>query len=414
MTDNVLAFVMAGGKGSRLAPLTNHIAKPAVAFGKRKMLDIVLANLLNSNIRTVFVLTQYAAISVVDHVYKLWTPRTGVGGTIQPVTPKMKSEREFAFVGTADAVLQNWEQVTDRPNITEAAILAGDHVYVMHIGQVVKYHRAKRSQFTICVVETSCKNAAGDLGVLRVDADNRVVGFVEKPPINEVPEIPGKPGRCYASMGNYIGNVELLKQALDTDARNPSSKHDFGHDIIPALLDTDVPVYAYPFEQNIVPGQDVSYWRDIGTISAYHAAHMEMLGDVPPLNLYNEAWPIPTYADGLAEGRSVGEDPTTKVHYTALAGGAIITHATVRWSHLGRSVRIMEDASLDSCILHCNARVERGAQLMRTIVCSKVTIPAGMRIGYDRHEDEANGLHTTDLPNGQWITVVPEKYPHQT
>lgn len=408
MPDKTLGIILAGGQGSRLAPLTIDRAKPAVPYGKYRIVDFVLANIVNSNIRHALVLTQYAPQSLYTHIQEFWSRMTGYRDSIVIAPPKMRSEEEQRYDGTANAVWQNWDMVLRELYCAErVAIFGGDHIYVMNVSQVVEYHTRKESAFTICVDEVTADEAADTLGVLQVDAENRVIAFVEKPPRGEVPEIPGRKGFCYASMGNYIANTDVLGTTLRLDATNELSSHDFGRDIIPAMLARDMHVYAYPFHLNTIPGQDVPYWRDVGTLQSYYAACNEALWYVPPLNLANIAWPIPSCPDYLPGARILGDHAYTA--FVGMAGGVVIDDARVTWSSLGRRVMVRKGAVLHGCHLFDNVDVGAGAQL-RHVICDKhVTIPPGTHIGYSREADVAR-FHVESLNENQWLTVIPEHY----
>ncbi len=409
MPEKTLGIVLAGGQGSRLAPLTDARAKPAVPFGKNRIVDFVLANVVNSNIRHILVLTQYAPQSLYSHIQQFWIPMLGYRDSITITPPKMRSVDEQRYVGTANAVWQNWDMVQrERYTAERVAIFGGDHIYMMDVSQVINYHRKKESVFTICVDVVTVEEAANALGVLEVDENNRVIGFVEKPPQDEVPEIPNKKGFCYASMGNYIAETDLLGTVLQRDADDTESSHDFGKDIIPALIAHNRDVYAYPFDLNKIPGQDVPYWRDVGTLQTYYAACNEALQYVPPLNLANPAWPIPSCPDYLPEARVLGEYAHTA--FMGTSGGVVIDDASVRWSRLGRRVMIRKGAVLHGCHLFDN--VDVGEQsILRYVICDKhVRIPPNTLIGLDRVQDDARGFHTEVLDANTWLTVIPEHY----
>lgn len=412
MYDNETAcVVLAGGQGARLKSLTKDRAKPAVYFaGKYRFIDFVLANFINSGLRRrIFVVTQYAPQSLYQHIEKFWIPLCGFGESIMLTPPKMRSEEELRYMGTADAIWQNWKMLADkRFGAKRVAIFSGDHVYQMNITQVIDFHSAKGSGFTICVERVTVATAAGELGVLKVDADNRVIDFVEKPPFGEVPEIPGDPGYCLASMGNYIACTEVLGPILAEDAADVSSKHDFGKNVIPMMLARGLPLYAYPFHQNVIEGMEGHYWRDVGTLRAYYEASMETLEYVPKLNLDNPLWPIPTFPDNLASARFLGND--VKVQFTSASGGVVVDDAFVSWSVLGRRVMVKKGAGVENSILFGDVEVGHGVRLQRVICDKRVVIPSNKQIGFDKASDDSYGFHIEDLGNGQWLTVIPKDY----
>jgi glucose-1-phosphate adenylyltransferase len=411
MPQNIIGVILAGGQGSRLDPLTRHRAKPAVPIGgKYRIIDFVIANFFNSNIRNLLVLTQYAQASLSQHIQTFWIPGTGFGESIEVMPPKMRSEDESRYLGTADAVWQNWDTISSkRYGPTHVAIFSGDHIYKMDIAQVLAYHREKRSSFTICVDVVPVEVAANQLGVVQVDANNRIIGFLEKPPLEDIPHLPKRPGWCYASMGNYIADSALLGTFLKEDANDDLSKHDFGKNVIPRMHEQQVRLYAYPSTLNEIEGQPEFFWRDVGTLQAYYQTCMEMLEFVPPLNLNNRHWPIPTYPDNLPSARLLGED--VHASHVSMSGGVVVDDAVVRWSTLGRNVFVQKGADVKGSHLFDDVIVGPNAQL-RNVICDKdVVIPAGAVVGYNRAEDEARFGATTDLNgHGEWITVIPKGY----
>ncbi len=410
MPHNTIGVILAGGQGSRLDPLTRHRAKPAVPIGgKYRIIDFVLANFFNSNIRKLLVMTQYAPASLSQHIQTFWIPLTGFGESIEVMSPKMRSEDESRYVGTADAVWQNWDTISSKRYDAEyVAIFGGDHIYKMDISQVVAYHKAKNSAFTICVDMVRVEVAAKQLGVLQVDANNRIIAFLEKPPIEDIPHISDRPGWCYASMGNYIGDIHSLKEILAADAADEDSEHDFGKNVIPRMHAKGMRLYAYPSTLNEIEGQPVFFWRDVGTLQAYYKTCMEMLEFVPPLNLNNTHWPVPTYPDNLPSARFLGTDVHTA--HVSTAGGVVVDDAQVHWSSLGRNVFVQKGAVVRGSHLFDGVVVSHGATL-RNVICDKdVNIPANHSIGFDRAADAQN-FHTEDLNgHGEWITVIPKGY----
>lgn len=410
MPGKTLGIILAGGQGSRLNPLTRERAKPAVPFGGTyRIIDFVLANFLNSAMRKILVVTQYAPDSLYEHVQNFWAPLMGFGESINLVSPKMRHEHEFMYRGTADAVWQTWGSIVDRrPNVERVAIFGGDHIYKMDISQVVRYHSSKKSAFTICVEVVPVETAAEQLGVLRVDTSNRILEFVEKPKLEDVPHIPDRKGWCYASMGNYVAEVDVLGKILSDDASRTDSSHDFGRDIIPEIRKRGLPIYAYPFHLNEIEGEQGHYWRDVGTLAAYHAASTDLLDFVPRLNLRNENWKIPTYPPNQPSAMTLGTD-VASIH-TSAAGGTIVHNARTYWSILGRNNRVEQGASVENSILFDDVTVGKGARI-RFIICDKeVVIPRGTTIGYNRQEDEARGFTIEPLNDNEWLSVIPKRY----
>lgn len=406
---NTIAVVLAGGRGKRLQPLTLDRAKPAVHFGKNRIIDFVLANFFNSGLRKIVVVPQYAPKSLYEHIQRFWIPLTGMGESITLVPPKMRYDDEAQYLGTANAVWQNWDTLTSEwYNADLAAIFGGDHIYTMDVSQVVKFHRKRSSALTICVDVVPIAMAAGQLGVVQVDTSNRIIGFIEKPPHGRVPEIPDRPGYCYASMGNYIADMRALGPILAEDAQNTASEHDFGKDIIPLMHARNFPLYAYPFHLNEISGQEVHFWRDVGTLGMYYAASNEMLEFVPKLNLNNPRWPIPTFPDNLSPARFLGE--RVHVSHISTAGGVVVDDASVTWTTLGRRAHVQKGANIHASILFDNVTVGHGAQLLRVICDKHVVIPPDVRVGFDRAQDEDRGLHVEHLSDTETITVIPKRY----
>ncbi|MCR4306540.1 MAG: sugar phosphate nucleotidyltransferase, partial [Candidatus Yonathbacteria bacterium] len=298
LLNDVIGVVLAGGRGNRLLPLTAMRAKPSVPFGGKWIIaDLALWSLYNSGIRTIKVLAQYISQPLIQHVQRSWPLRPHGEPHVEVVPAQMRVHDDW-YLGTADAVYQNLDLICrDSGCFPLTAIFAADHVFKIDVGQMREFHDAKGSQFTVCAKEMLTDDAAGKFGVLIVDEKDRVIGFEEKP--EKPKEIPGKPGYCYASMGNYLADSLLLKEALEKDARDESSSHDFGNDVIPELIRGGVAMFAYNFAHNTVPGQEGPYWVDVGTIKSYWAANMDLVGPLPILNLYSEEWPILPRPDSL-------------------------------------------------------------------------------------------------------------------
>lgn len=404
VTPRVVTMVLAGGKGTRLAPLTNHRAKPSVPFaGKFRIIDFTLANAVNSGYRKIFVLLQYASRSLLHHLQRIWNTQTGRGDFVEGLFPKMRYESEFSFVGTADAVYQNW-RVLEEEDPDLVLILNGDHIYKMDYRQLVSYHLQKKSDFTICATRVPVDVAAGQLGVLVVDGDYRVIGFEEKP---EVPtEIPGDSGYCLASMGNYVLPLGIGGEILKQDAEDSDSDHDFGKNIIPSIVDSNR-VFVYPFESNRIKGEIIPpSWSDVGTTKAYFDVCMDLCEPTPRTNLYNTRWPIPSGTSDLTA-------PAKFVQNRLLTSGStIINDAKIWFAILHREVRVEDGANLDHCIIMDKSTVGFNANLRNTIVDKDVNIPDDIRIGFDIKEDKARGF-TVEPFDGGWITVVPKLYVFQ-
>ena len=317
MQVRVLTFVLAGGKGTRLYPLTKERAKPAVPFGGRyRIIDFVLSNLVNSGLLSIYVLIQFKSQSLLQHLRDGWD----LGGMLRsnfiiPVPAQMRSPGEDWYRGTADAIYQNVNLI-EQANPHVVAIFGADHIYRMNIREMIEFHVNKRARATVAAIPVP-KSIAHEFGVIETNHDGEIIGFHEKS--KDPPCMPGNPDMCYASMGNYVFSTDLLREELLKDNDSLASSHDFGRDILPNLVGK-VPIYAYDFETNRIPGDppnQAAYWRDVGTIDAYYEASMDLRAVLPSLNLYNRQWPCarldtpmrrrnsPSTTKAAAVGRSI-------------------------------------------------------------------------------------------------------------
>lgn len=371
----VLAFILAGGKGERLDPLTRERSKPAVQFaGKYRIVDFVLSNFANSGIYAIYVLVQYKAQSLIEHLRNAWR-LGGLPDHFVIVVPPQMRWTESWYQGTADAVYQNLNLLLDfRPDLV--AIFGADHVYRMDLGQMVAFHQDRGADVTVAARPVPLEHAGG-FGIIDAAADGRVLRFEEKP-ARPAP-MAGDPARAFASMGNYLFTREVLVDALIEDARR-STDHDFGRTIIPDLA-SRAGAYAYNFLDNEVPGlmshEERGYWRDIGTIDAYWQAHMDMLGPAPRLDLANPRWPILTDPYAGPSGRILSGDVTDSL----IGEGSRIEGATVRRSILGRGVRVEPGAVVEESIVMDHSVVGAGAHLRRVIADRFNVIPGELRLG---------------------------------
>lgn len=421
---SVLAMILAGGEGRRLDPLTLHRAKPAVPFGgKYRIIDFVLSNFVNSRIYNIAVLTQTKAESLIDHIERAWLSLMGalVGGiTINPAQQRVHKEW---YLGTADAVYQNFNRIS-KVNPELVAVFGGDHIYKMNLQEMIAFHHERGADMTIAAIKVPVEKAARQYGVIEVDPEWNMVGFEEKP---ETPKpIPGNPGQCLVSMGNYLFDRDLLtycfaadaqkktvtkdelKQLLQQDpqARNTHSTHDIGYDIIPFLLSSGLRVSVYDFASNSVPGVtglEVGYWRDVGTIEEFYDANMDVCGINPIFNLYNQDWPVRTSPSLFPPAKF---SFSSEVFNSVISEGAILSRSRVLNSVLGYNVRVEDGATVEYSVVFSNVLVGMGARLRRCIVDKNVRIPPGMSIGFDPGEDLRRGLHLS--PTG--ITVVPKGF----
>jgi len=394
MMDRVVAVILAGGKGLRLEPLTRDRAKPAVPFGGvYRIIDFTLSNCLNSGIRKILVLTQYKAMSLDRHINVGWQRFfCRELGEFADVVPPQQRIDESWYQGTADAVYQNIYTI-EKEHPRYVVILAGDHIYKMNYKLLVDYHVERAADITIGVLRLPRLEASRRFGVLQVDAENRVVGFEEKP-VDPKP-IPGDEAHCLASMGIYVFNARFLFEELCRDATRRGSTHDFGNDILPTVLATNR-VFAYPFvDEN---RKTSAYWRDVGTLDAYYEASMDLVAVDPQLNLYDEQWPIRTYQPNLPPPKFVFADQERRGFATdsIVCQGSIISGGRVERSILGPRVRINSYALVQNSILFEGVNIGRHAKVRRAIIDKGVDIPAGIEIGYNRQLDEARGFVVTD------------------
>lgn len=405
--DNVgrstIAMVLAGGKGERLSPLTMRRAKPSVVFGgKYKIIDFVLSNLFNSGIRKVYILTQYRAYSLNKHIRESWGKWTGLGEFYVAISPETSSESEEWFRGTADAILQ-YLRFVESSDADYVAIFGGDHIYKMDVTQMIGSHRMNRADITIAALEVPFEEASR-FGVFTVDEDGRVIGFTEKPAIPE--RIPGRE-TCFASMGNYIFSTKKLIEVL-LEGKKRYSDLDFGKHVIPMMLEQGDRVFAYNFNDNVIPGmrsEERGYWRDVGTIDSYYEANMDLINVSPQLNLYNYKWPILTNQGNLPPAKTVFDDDERRGQNldSYVSGGCITSGGTVRRSILGPLCRVNSYSLVEDSILFENVNVGRHAQIKRAIIDKNVVIPDGTIIGYDHDEDRRRGYTVTE----SGIVVVP-------
>lgn len=389
MASRVTAFILAGGKGTRLHPLTRDRAKPAVPFGGTyRIIDFTLSNCLNSSIRRVNILVQYKCISLERHIRLGWNILCPELGEYIVVIPAQQRVGERWYQGTADAVFQNIYTIEqEKPDLV--LVLAGDHVYKMNYGRLIGFHEEHDADLTISAIEVPREHAKR-LGVLQVDSTGRVVHFVEKP--DDPPEIPGKPGVCLASMGIYVFSTGKLIERLREDSEKKST-HDFGRDIIPGMTPRDA-VYACPFvdENRISDPEKPVYWRDIGTIDAYWEASMDLVSVNPIFNLYDRDWPIRTYQEQCPPAKTVfaQEFEGGRRGYaldSLVSGGCIISGGRVERSILSPFVRINSYSEVYESVLFENVEVGRYAKIRRAIIDKDSYIGPGVEIGYDLELD---------------------------
>ncbi|MGA3322888.1 MAG: glucose-1-phosphate adenylyltransferase [Terriglobia bacterium] len=398
MHIRVLGLVLAGGKGTRLFPLTRERAKPAVPFGGQyRIIDFVLSNFINSGISSIYVLTQFRSQSLLQHLSEGWQ-FSGVlkDHFIIPVPAQMRSEDGTWYQGTANAILQNLNLVEQSdPHVV--AVFGADHIYRMNVASMIDFHMAKHAEVTVAAIPVPRKHA-DEFGVIEANEDGRIMAFHEKNP--HAPTLPGDPSHVYASMGNYIFTKRALVDLLQADANEPGSHHDFGKDILPKLAG-HAPIYAYNFQTNRIPGEaedSIPYWRDVGTIDAYYEANMELRSVKPELNLYNRQWPLrsTSYPDPPAKFTFDEAHRRGEAIDSIVSGGCILSGGVVRNSILGRGVRVHASALVEGCVIMDNCDIGRHAKVRRAILDKNVRVPEGTLIGHDHDADRARGWDVTD------------------
>lgn len=400
-----LSMVLAGGEGRRLHPLTAERAKPAVPFGGRyRIIDVVLSNLVNSGLTRIKVLTQYKSASLEEHVARAWRLSPILDNYIETIPAQQRTGLNW-FRGSADAIWQCWNVVQDA-NADTAVIFGGDHVYKMDVRQMIDRHFETEAELTVAAVPVPYEEAKS-FGVLQVDAEGRVLDFREKS--EHPPEIPGRPGWCLASMGNYIFDVKVLEEELRLDQDDEASAHDFGKSILPAMVARGRRVYLYDFGKNHILGEEnPGYWRDIGTIESYFDANLDLVSIKPEFNLYNPRWPLRTGMSFDPPAKFVFSDQASArvglATDSMVTDGCIISGGQIHTSVLSNRVRVNSFAQVEQCILLEGVQVGRYSRLRRTIVDKGVTIPPGMSIGFDPEEDRRRGFHVSDTG----IVVIPK------
>jgi glucose-1-phosphate adenylyltransferase len=406
---DVLGIVMAGGMGGRLYPLTRDRAKPATPFGgKYRIIDFVLSNFVNSGVCSIYVLTQFKAQSLIQHLEEGWALSSGTmrDRFITPVPAQMRTGDDW-YRGTADAVYQNLNLIK-RARPRHVAVFGADHIYRMDIRQMVAEHVAHDADVTVAALPVKVESAS-QFGVLEVDEQGRVERFSEKP--SQPRPLPGEPEYAYASMGNYLFNTDVLLDVLSADAADPNSGHDFGHDLLPDLCQ-EFSVHAYDFRKNHIPlplkGEEPSYWRDVGTIEAYYEANMDLCAIDPSLNLYNANWPIRTMGSYDPPAKFVLDEQGRRgTAVNSIVGeGTIISGSLVRGSVIGRNVRVHSYTEVADSIVMDGVDIGRGCSIRRAIIDKHVTIPPGTRIGFDAEEDRRR---YTVSDSG--IVVIPREEP---
>ena len=403
LARRTIGLVLAGGRGSRLAHLTDRRAKPAVYFGgKFRIVDFALSNCLNSGVRRIGVLTQYKSHSLLRHLQRGWSfLRNEFNEFIDLLPAQQRMDEESWYRGTADAVYQNLD-ILMAHNPRYLLLLAGDHVYKMDYAKLIADHVALDARCTVACIEVPLEEATA-FGVMHVDLTRRVLEFLEKPA--QPPSMPGKPDRALASMGVYVFDADYLYEALKQDIANPDSSHDFGRDIIPAMVARGEAM-AHPFEMSCVRStqEAVAYWRDVGTVDAYWQANLDLTDPLPELDMYDAEWPIWTYQEQLPPAKFVHDEEGGRRGFAVeslVSGGCIVSGAHVRRSVLFSGVHLHSYASVEESVLLPQVDVGERCELRRVVIDKGCRIPPGMRIGFDAEED-ARRFHRT----GRGVVLV--------
>jgi glucose-1-phosphate adenylyltransferase len=402
---DVLVMILAGGRGERLYPLTRDRAKPAVPFGGRyRIIDFALSNFINSGFFRIKVLSQYRSNSLLIHLARGFNFGSLSEHYVDPI-PAAQGVGEMGwYIGTADAIYQNLSIVQDEMP-QDVAVFGGDHIYKMDIRQMMDFHREHHAACTVATLPFDREAASGQFGIIEVDEQWRIVGFEEKPA--DPKPLPNDPTKALVSMGNYIFDTDVLEQVLHTDHANTDSSHDFGKDVLPAMV-SRYPVYAYNFLDNTVPGEgdrERGYWRDVGTIDSYFDANMDLRNVSPMLNLYNHAWPIRSVLLQYPPVKFVFDAEGRSGHAvdSIIANGAIISGGRVRNSVVFNNVFVHSFCDIDESILMQGSNIGRSARLRRVICDKYVTIEDGTVIGEDPLHD-AERFHVS--PGG--VVVIPK------
>ncbi len=383
-----LAFILAGGKGERLSPLTRDRAKPAVPFGGiYRLVDFPLSNSVNSGLRRICVLPQYKSDSLEMHLRLAWNIfNVELGEFILSIPPQMRVGEQW-YRGTADAIYQNIYTI-DKFQPRHVIILAADHIYKMNYAEMLAYHKRTGADVTVAALEVAAEKAK-HFGILSVGKRSEVCEFTEKPAPGTETTVPDQPGICLASMGIYIFNTPVLVRLLEEDARSSTSQHDFGRNVFPALIDR-YRVFAYEFiDEN---RKTVKYWRDVGTLDAYWEANMDLVGVDPLLNLYDQEWPIRTYQAQLPPAKTVFAQEFEggrrgQALDSIISAGCIVSGGKVNRSILSPGVRVNSYAEVSDSVLMQGVEIGRYCRIKRAIIDKGVAVPPGMEIGFDREED---------------------------
>jgi len=398
---DAIGVLLAGGQGERLWPLTRDRAKPAVPFGGvYRIIDITLSNCVNSDLRRVYVLTQYKALSLNRHVRQGWSALMGLGEFIDVLPPQMRVSTSW-YLGTADAVYQNIYSIGSERS-SYVIILSGDHIYKMNYQKMLQQHVDAGADVTVATMETSPEDAAKRFGVIETDQYWRIIGFEEKPAKPKPSR--ARPDKVNCSMGVYIFNTQLLIPILIADAEDPQSTHDFGKDILPKIISL-YHVYAYNFVDENLP--QTQYWRDVGTVDAYYEANMDLVAVTPVFNLYDKSWPLRTWQQQYPPAKFVFADPYRMgvAVDSIVASGSIVSGGRVKRSVLGYDVRVNSYTEVENSIIFNHVNIGRYSQIRNAIIDRHVTLPERTEIGCDPEADQKR----YQITEGGVVVVVREE-----
>lgn len=391
LTRDTYAIVLAGGKGSRLHELTQWRAKPALYFGGNyRLIDFPLSNCFNSGIKRVGIATQYKSHSLIRHINRAWSHFKKELGESVEILPASQQQGDQWYSGTADAVFQNISIIRhELPKYV--MILSGDHIYRMDYGVMIAEHVERGADMTVSCIKMPVEEAANTFGVLKVDENGRVMEFQEKPA--EPAEIPGEPGMCLASMGNYVFNTEFMYEQLERDAQTKGSHRDFGYDIIPSIIENHN-VYAYEY---VDPYDVEPYWRDVGTLDSFWEANMELVSTDPALNLYDERWPIWGFQEQAPPAKFVFEEEDRRgaAYDSIVCRGCIISGAELRRTLLFPKSRVHSFTQIEESVILPGSIIHRNCKIRKAIIDRSCEVPEGTVIGYDHDQDRANGFRVS-------------------
>ena len=403
MVRDTLVCLLAGGAGERLYPLTRDRAKPAVPFGGvYRIVDLTLSNCLNSELRRIYVITQYKALSLNRHLREGWSIFAEEIGEFIAVLPPMKRVGEHWYQGTADAIYQNLYSVGSE-RVNHVLILSGDHVYKMNYQLMMQQHQDSGAEITVGTIEFDLSQASS-FGIVEVDSSGRIVGWQEKP---QYPKpSPKNPAKACVSMGIYCFNADVLMEALIQDSDDRESRHDFGHDIVPRLINAGRRIYSYDFRDE--NRKEAKYWRDVGTIEAYFEANMDLISVSPVFNLYDSNWPIRTYQRQYPPAKFVFAEEGTRIGMAVdsmVSMGCIVSGGRVKNSILSPDVRVNSFTEIEESIIFSHVTIGRYSRVRRAIIDRHVHLPEGSEIGFDLEEDRKK-YHVTETGI---VVVVPEQ-----